>query len=83
MSSAVHFKHLSVDPDQTAPCLYVETSHLRKHSYAVDEFNDFSRRHFQMHFFVSGEGLCIIQDLYFEFSAHIGAHKEAYNIKNI
>ena len=32
--------------------LYAEVSHSHKHQHAAD---DFSRRHFQMHFFVVGE----------------------------
>ena len=55
MSSAGPFKHVSVvnsvDSDQTdwvyTVCLYVEISPWRKHLHAAD---DFSRRHFQMHF---------------------------------
>ena len=36
----------SVDPDKTAP---IEHSVLGPHCFAAD---DFSRRHFQMHFFL-------------------------------
>ena len=63
MSSADSFKMsvaISIDPDQTAPvrvhtvCLYAEISPWRKNLHATD---DFSRRHFQMHFkIVGGEG---------------------------
>ena len=49
----------SVAPDQTAPdlgpdCLYAKFSPQRKHLHGAD---DFSRRYFQMLFFVGGEGL--------------------------
>ena len=60
MLSADSFKMsaaISVDPDQTAPvgihtvCMYAEISPWCKNLHAAD---DFSRRHFQMHFKIVG-----------------------------